>query len=239
MKDTATVKIFLAQGSPSSVRTAELSNWTGKAVAGPRSQIEDILKRVEADNPGVYFLTGINPETAKSVGRFELENTQSSGSHLPESDAADMDIFLFRMEQLLPILGQEFLKPVVKHEVSGKKSDLLYCEIKNLKAAGRQTDNGFVVLKDSEVVLKERPSTHKYRYAANLRKTLLAENVLEEKNDRLLFISDYEFSSPSAAAAVIHGGQANGLTAWKNSKGVSLKQKEEKGIQQLNSLDSE
>ena len=292
MKDTATVKIFLAQGSPTSVRTAELSNWTGKAVAGPRSQIEEILKREEADNPGVYFLTGVNPETgrdkvyigeaevvrnrikghmskdfwktivffvskdenltkahikylegklietAKAVGRFELENAQASGSHLPESDAADMDVFLFRMEQLLPILGQEFLKPVVKHETSQNKSDLLYCEIKNVKATGRQTDNGFVVLKDSEAVLEERPSTQKYQYAANLRRTLLDQNIVEEKSDRLLFISDYEFSSPSAAAAVIHGGQANGLTAWKDSKGISLKQKEEKGIQQLNALDS-
>lgn len=291
MKDTATVKIFLAQGSPTSVRTAELSNWTGKAVAGPRSQIEEILKREEANNPGVYFLTGVNPETgrdkvyigeaevirkrikghtekdfwktivffvskdenltkahikylegklietAKSVGRFELENAQSSGSHLPESDAADMDIFLFRMEQLLPILGQEFLKPVVKQEVI-KKSDLLFCEIKNLKATGRQTDNGLVVLKDSEAVLEERPSTQKYQYAANLRKTLLNENILEKRDDRLVFISDYEFSSPSAAAAVIHGGQANGLTSWKDSKGISLKQKEEKDIQQLNALDS-
>jgi len=292
MKDTATVKIFLAQGSPTSVRSAELSNWTGKAVAGPRSQIEEILKREEADNPGVYFLTGVNPETgrdkvyigeaevvrnrikghmskdfwktivffvskdenltkahikylegklietAKAVGRFELENAQASGSHLPESDAADMDVFLFRMEQLLPILGQEFLKPVVKHETSQNKSDLLYCEIKNVKATGRQTDNGFVVLKDSEAVLEERPSTQKYQYAANLRRTLLDQNIVEEKSDRLLFISDYEFSSPSAAAAVIHGGQANGLTAWKDSKGISLKQKEEKGIQQFNALDS-
>jgi len=172
------------------------------------------------------------------VGRFELENAQASGSHLPESDAADMDVFLFRMEQLLPILGQEFLKPVVKHETSQNKSDLLYCEIKNVKATGRQTDNGFVVLKDSEAVLEERPSTQKYQYAANLRRTLLDQNIVEEKSDRLLFISDYEFSSPSAAAAVIHGGQANGLTAWKDSKGISLKQKEEKGIQQLNALDS-
>ncbi len=287
MKDTATVKIFLVQGSPSSVRTAEISNWTGKAVAGPRSQIEDILKRDEAGSPGVYFLTGINPETgrdkvyigeaeviknrikghmpkdfwktivffvskdenltkahikylegklietARSVGRFELENAQSSGSHLPESDAADMDIFLFRMEQLLPILGQDFLKPVTKRETKRKKSDLMYCEIKNVKATGYQTDSGFVILKDSEAVLEERPSTQKYRYAANLRKILLSESIVEEKENRLLFISDYEFSSPSAAAAVIHGGQANGLTAWKDSKGVSLKQKEEQDIQQV------
>jgi len=291
MKNTATVKIFLAQGSPTSVRTAELSNWTGKAVAGPRSQIEEILKREEANNPGVYFLTGVNPETgrdkvyigeaevirkrikghmgkdfwktivffvskdenltkahikylegklietAKSVGRFELENAQSSGSHLPESDAADMDIFLFKMEQLLPILGQEFLKPVVRQEVI-KKSDLLFCEIKNLKATGRQTDNGLVVLKGSEAVLEERPSTKKYQYAANLRKTLLNENIVEKRDDRFVFVSDYEFSSPSAAAAVIHGGQANGLTSWRDSKGISLKQKEEKDIQQLNALDS-
>lgn len=287
MKDTATVKIFLVQGSPSSVRTAELSNWTGKAVAGPRSQIEDILKREEANKPGVYFLTGVNPETgrnkvyigeaeviknrikghmskefwktivffvskdenltkahikylegkiieiAKSVGRYELENSQSSGSHLPESDAADMDIFLFKMEQLLPILGQEFLKPVVKYESNKNKSNLLYCKIKNLKATGRQTDSGFVVLKGSEAVLTERPSTQKYQYAANLRKTLVTENIVEKKDDRLFFVSDYEFSSPSAAAAVIHGGQANGLTAWKDSKGISLKQKEEKDIQQV------
>lgn len=285
MNDTATVRIFLAKGSPTSVRTAEISNWTGKAVAGPRSQIEDILKREEAAKPGVYFLTGVNPEsgrdrvyigeaevirnrikghmdrdfwktlvffvskdenltkahikylegklieTARGVGRFELENSQASGSHLPESDAADMDVFLIRMEQLLPILGQEFLKPVVKNEVKRKKADLLFCEIKRLKATGRQTDNGFVVLKGSEAVLAERPSTQKYQYAANLRAALRSDGVVEEKTDRLVFLADHEFSSPSAAAAVIHGGQANGLTSWKDSKGVSLKEREAKDIQ--------
>ncbi len=285
MNDTATVRIFLTQGSPTSVRTAEISNWTGKAVAGPRSQIEEMLKREEAGKPGVYFLAGVNPEsgrdrvyigeaevirnrikghldrdfwktlvffvskdenltkahikylegklieTARAVGRFELENAQASGSHLPESDAADMDVFLFRMEQLLPILGQEFLKPVVKNEVRTKRSDLLFCEIKGLKATGRQTDNGFVVLKGSEAVLEERPSTQKYQYAANLRANLRSDGMVEEKENRLIFLADHEFSSPSAAAAVIHGGQANGLTAWKDTKGISLKQKEEKDIQ--------
>ena len=62
--------------------------------------------------------------------------------------------------------------------------------------------------------------------------------IIERRDDRFVFISDYEFSSPSAAAAVIHGGQANGLTSWKDSKGVSLKQKEEKDIQQAISADA-
>jgi hypothetical protein len=289
MNDTATVRIFLAKGSPTSIRTAEISNWTGKAIAGPRSQIEDMLSRNEAGKPGVYFLAGVNPETgresvyigeaevirnrikghmdrdfwktlvyfvskdenltkahikylegklietARSIGRFELVNAQASGSHLPESDAADMDVFLFRMEQLLPILGQEFLKPVVKKESGIDRSDLLFCEIKGLKAMGRQTDNGFVVLKGSEAVLAERPSTQKYQYSMNLRTTVRSEKIVEERDDRLVFLSDYEFSSPSAAAAVIHGGQANGLTSWKDSKGVTLKEKEEKDIQETSS----
>lgn len=66
---------------------------------------------------------------------------------------------------------------------------------------------------------------------------LLDEHIVESREDRLVFVSDYEFSSPSAAAAVIHGGQANGLTSWKDSKGISLKQKEEKDIQQVDAQD--
>ena len=285
MNDSATVRIFLTKGSPTSVRTAEISNWTGKAVAGPRSQIDDILSREEASKPGVYFLAGINPEsgrdrvyigeaevirnrikghlnrdfwkslvffvskdenltkahikylegrlieTARAIGRFELENFQASGSALPESDKADMDVFLSRMEQLLPILGQEFLKPIVKFEVNSGSEDMLFCEIKGIKAKGRQTDNGFVVLKGSEAVLNERPSTQRYKYAANLRADLISDKVLEVQNHKLVFLADHEFSSPSAAAAVVHGGQANGLRAWKDEKGISLKEKEEKDIQ--------
>jgi hypothetical protein len=143
-----------------------------------------------------------------------------------------MDVFLSRMEQLLPILGQDFLKPLVRNEARTRTADLLFCEIKGIKAIGRQTDNGFVVLEGSEAVLKERPSTRKYQYAANLRAGLRADGILDAKQDRLVFLADHEFSSPSAAAAVIHGGQANGLTAWKDSKGVSLKEKEDKEVEQ-------
>ena len=51
------------------------------------------------------------------------------------------------------------------------------------------------------------------------------------RKDRLVFLADREFSSPSAAAAVVHGGQANGLIAWRDSNGVSLKEREEKDVQ--------
>lgn len=284
MKETATVKIFLAEGDPSSVRTAEISNWTGKAVAGPRSQLELILQREETRKPGIYFLTGINSETGrprvyigeaevvrtrlkshfdrdfwktviffvskdenltkahikylegkliemtKAADRFELENTNSSGSHLPESDTADMNVFLTKVGQLLPVLGQDFLKPVVRPSISMDLPELLVCTIKNLKATGRLSENGFLVLQGSEAVSKERPSVKKYPYPSTLRSQLISEGTLREESDRFVFTKDYEFSSPSAAAAVIHGGHANGLREWKNAKGVSLKELEQKEV---------
>ncbi len=282
MKETATVKIFLARGDPDSIRTAEISNWTGKAVAGPRSQLDLVLQREEAKKPGVYFLTGINAETGKervyigeaevirarvkghldrdfwktiiffvskdenltkahikylegelikmtkAADRFELDNSNASGSHLPESDAADMDVFLAKLEQLLPVLGQDFLKPFAKTVSTPKQADFLYCEIKNVKATGRPSENGFLVVKGSEAVLQERPSVKKYPYPLILRSQLCSAGVLNTEKNKLVFAKDYEFSSPSAAASVIHGGHANGLQAWKDAKGVSLKEREEK-----------
>ena len=35
---------------------------------------------------------------------------------------------------------------------------------------------------------------------------------------------DAEFSSPSAAVSIVHGGHANGLIAWKNGTGKTLKE---------------
>jgi hypothetical protein len=48
-----------------------------------------------------------------------------------------------------------------------------------------------------------------------LRKRLVDDGILVEQDGYLLFVRDAEFSSPSAAASVIHGGGANGLTEWR------------------------
>jgi hypothetical protein len=59
---SATIKLFLVHGEANRLRTAELSNWTGKAVAGPRSELDGILAREEAGKSGVYFLIGTDIE---------------------------------------------------------------------------------------------------------------------------------------------------------------------------------
>ena len=275
---TATLKMFLAYGDPKRLRTAELSNWTGKAVSGPRSEFEKVLQREESKSPGVYFLTGTDPDTnkstiyigeaecirdrikshlskdfwnnitffitkdenltkahiryiegrlievAKSAERSIVKNNQGSGAKLPESDREDMEVFLEKMQQILPVLGIEaFVHAASKTQIKSE-IDLLTCKIKNVVATGYLTPNGILVLEGSGAVLKERNSAQKWPSVMVQRNQLIEQSGLILKGNKYIFTKDTEFSSPSSAAAVIHGGSANGLTAWVNANGQQLKE---------------
>ena len=162
-------------------------------------------------------------DQARQAGRALVINGQSSGAKLPESDREDMEVFLEKINQLLPVLGVELLVIATGKAKTDTEREMLYCEIKGLKARGHLAPNGFLVLKGSQAVLNERASSQKYPWPLNMRQRLKDEGILSVNADHLVFTRDEEFSSPSAAAAVIHGGHANGLTAWKNKNGKTLK----------------
>lgn len=277
---SATIKIYLPHGDPKRLRTGEISNWSGKAVAGPRTELDQLIEREEASKVGVYLLTGIDPlsgssavyigeaetiqsrlrqhvekdfwnqavyftskdenltkahirylegrliEMARQASRASLKNSQLSTSKLPESDRADMEVFLEKIEQLLPALGVEVLVPIAAQPLSKEEERLLYCEISGLKATGHLTPNGIVVFAHSQAVAKLRPSAHDYPWVVNAREQLVKDGVLAATDEYLIFTKDHEFSSPSAAAAVIHGGTANGRTAWKDESGKTLRKLE-------------
>jgi hypothetical protein len=61
---SATIKLFIPRGDAKSLRTAEISNWTGKAVAAPRTELDELLDREELDKAGIYILTGSDPITS-------------------------------------------------------------------------------------------------------------------------------------------------------------------------------
>ena len=280
---SATIKLFIPRGDAKSLRTAEISNWTGKAVAAPRTELDELLAREELEKAGVYILLGSDPLTntprayigeaeiirdrlrqhrskefwvsvivfvskdenltkahvrylesrllaeAAKVNKFTLEQNQSGGARLPESDREDMEVFLARVRQLLPVLGSDILSPISQPDAKSQRGGVLLCRMKGAEGHGQRSPNGFVVFQGSTAVLEERPSMGKYPYVMAQRKQLIAEGVLIEKDGFLVFTKDTEFSSPSAAAAVIHGGSANGLITWKTEGGESLKQLDEQG----------
>ncbi len=279
---SATIKLFLPRGDAKSLRTAEISNWTGKAVAAPRTELDELLSREELEKAGVYILTGTDPLTnaprayigeaevirerlkqhrtlefwiaaivfvskdenltkahvrylenrilaeAAQVGRFKLDQNHAGGSKLPESDREDMEVFLARIRQLLPVLGSDILAPIAQSASKSQQNGVLLCRIKGAEARGQRTANGFVVFQGSTAVLQDRPSAQqRHPFAVTIRKQLLADGTLTGENGFLKFAKDSEFTSPSTAAAVIHGGGANGLLEWKTKDGKTLKELDE------------
>lgn len=50
-----TIEMFLVDGTVDGVVTAELSNWNGKAIKLPRTEVTD-CQRDDVQGVGVYFL---------------------------------------------------------------------------------------------------------------------------------------------------------------------------------------
>ena len=55
------------------------------------------------------------------------------------------------------------------------------------------------------------------------RQALIDKGIIDEA---LVFQQDYLFSSPSLSAGIVVGYSINGRIAWKNKKGVTLKELE-------------
>jgi len=55
-----TIRIPLADGEPTGILLAEISNWTGKVLAAPRSQLGQLSKREDARRTGICLLVGLD-----------------------------------------------------------------------------------------------------------------------------------------------------------------------------------
>jgi hypothetical protein len=67
MNRPQTIQIFLPDGSPRSIKIAEITNRVVKAVLVPRNKLEYISSRSELRNVGIYFLFGELAEKAKPI----------------------------------------------------------------------------------------------------------------------------------------------------------------------------
>ncbi len=165
-------------------------------------------------------------ELARVNKRCHLDNANNpQRPALSEADKAQVEGYLDEMLSLLPVLGiHAFTAPVssapdrVIFRLSGKDFD----------ATGFSTNNGFTVRKNSVARASTVPSLDTNK---KTRDQLIADGVLLMEEQGYRFAVDHEFSSPSQAGTVVAGRNTNGRDAWKDAKGVSLKQHQEKEAQ--------
>jgi hypothetical protein len=182
-----------------------------------------ISKDENLNKAHIKYLENRLHDIAKSANRYTIDNsvipTQSS---ISESDRAEMEEFIEYIKMLVNTLGHKVFEE--KREFKPKqKQEVFYIKAaRGADGQGEPTSDGFVVFKDSKaastVVNSMTQNFIKYR------QKLINEGVLIEKGEYYEFSDDYIFSSPSTAAVMIMGRNANGLTEWKNKDGKTLKE---------------
>lgn len=182
-----------------------------------------ISKDENLNKAHVKYLENRLHDIALLSKRYKIENsitpTQSS---ISESDRAEMEEFIENIKMLVNTLGHKVFDE--KREFKPKQKQEIFA-IKAARGAdglGEPTSDGFVVFKGSKaastIVNSMTPSFVK------LRKNLIDDGILIDKIEYFEFSEDYIFSSPSTAAVMVMGRNANGLTEWKQKDGKTLKE---------------
>lgn len=162
-------------------------------------------------------------EDAKSCNSYKILTLNTyKKTVLEESDIAYMDEFLENSKILLKALGYNILEGANKQELN---KTYYYCKGNNANAKGYVSENGFTVLKDSIVSDHITPSfkTNVLSWY-KLRLQLFEDGTIKGN----VLQKDYEFSTPSAASAIMLGRPSNGNNDWKTSDGEKLKERKQK-----------
>jgi hypothetical protein len=182
-----------------------------------------ISKDENLNKAHIKYLENRLHEIAKSANRYQIENsiipTQSS---ISESDRAEMEEFIEYIKMLVNTLGHKVFDEKREFKPKQKQESFFIKAVRGADGQGEPTSDGFVVFKNSKaaatIVNSMTPSFVAYR------QKLIKEGVLVDKGDFFEFSDDYIFSSPSTAAVMVMGRNANGLTEWKNKAGLTLKE---------------
>lgn len=165
----------------------------------------------------IKFLEWLCCDMALRAGRYGLENGNTPNKpHLSESVEADLYDNFETIQILASTLGYPIFDEINK---SGKK-EIIICKGKLALAEGEYTEDGVIVFSGSKSNIDEAKTIQ--AWITRLRNELLENGILKTENGVYVFTSDYVFSSPSAAAAVVLGRSANGWIEWKFQNGKTL-----------------
>lgn len=80
MSQGRSIRLFLVNGSPKGLMTAEIVNWTGHVLTGPRNKLAELVQRPESKRTGIYFLVSSDPDggalTLVYIGESDVVSTR-------------------------------------------------------------------------------------------------------------------------------------------------------------------
>jgi hypothetical protein len=166
---------------------------------------------------------------ALSIGRYDVKNgNDPTPGNITEEKESELDAFIEYAKMVIAILGYKVFTPLVQKPVEMPETEVEDIDLflsrtirqidKTVNAKGRQTAEGFVVLKGSQISpVDDDTISEKMK---ELRKNTKVNSDYE-------LLEDVMFNSPSSAAVFVTGKSTNGLVAWKTADGKTLKDLED------------
>jgi hypothetical protein len=140
-----------------------------------------------------------------------------------------MESFLGDMLLIYPVLGVTAFEKIDEASQTAP-TERLVLRGKDAQGEGQETSDGFVVFKDAVARSDVVPSFH--AHGRELRESLVEAGVFAVEGQGLRLTQDYVFGSPSLAAMVLLGRTANGRIEWKTTSGSTLKELQERALEQ-------
>lgn len=171
----------------------------------------------DLNRANIRFIENELVETAKQLGVDVMTKSTFKDTVLKKSQKAAALKFIDNIKVLLHAIGYTMLKEKQKETAD---TIFLHCKGKTSDATGYVSTNGFTVTKGSRVSnnLYDSMKKHMKSYAELCQELESNGTIVDGR-----FQANYEFKSPSAAASVIKGQVANGLTNWKTADGHKLR----------------
>lgn len=165
---------------------------------------------------------------AIEAGRYQVMNgNDPAQGNITEEKESEMEEFISYAQLIIGTLGYKVFEPlIVKKKVEESRagiitedSPLLYFNNKRVKATGKRTSEGFVVIAGSHISLSLTKSApdNAVRNRAKYASAITDEGELTK---------DLLFTSPSAAAGFVGGSSLSGNIVWKTEDDRTLKQLE-------------
>lgn len=112
IKYSKRIELFLVDGNPDGIITAEISNWNGKTIKIPRSEIRNST-REDLKKAGVYFLICKEDDSSHSVYIGEAENIQNRLlCHINDYNAGKEKYYWF---EALIFIGNDLNKTSIRY----------------------------------------------------------------------------------------------------------------------------
>lgn len=181
-----------------------------------------ISKDENLNKAHIKYLENRLHDIARIANRYKIDNfIIPNQSSISESDRAEMEEFIEYIKMLVNTLGHKVFDEKREFKPKQKQETFFIKAARGADGQGEPTSDGFVVFKNSKAAASIVNSmTSNY---ITFRQKLISQGVLVDKGEYFEFSDDYIFSSPSTAAVMVMGRNANGLTEWKNKSGKTLK----------------